>query len=338
MKNINNRNNCFFTHSILAELVFILMRIFNGEDKTEKIKEIYSEEYVNDIKNNYRFLGEIISSLPSKGYELLEFLLLNKQFNNIEDYKANVISMNKAEFFFIFYGQFIDKSSIALALESEDNLKKFYSRYKDISKSYIALKSLFADRELLLADFFSCLNQLYTKDFKEHYEQQPAGINDNYHKIEELLKSNEPLEASQSIMGKTFKNRGPYENFIFIPSYFINGKAVRFFGKDQILIFSPSSRELTNNDITKILKIISDDTRFEIIELLSKNDPMNGKELANALKLTTPTISHHIEQLKEAGFINEERIKNSKYYSINPDSVKHFINYLSKKLLNQIKN
>ncbi|MBZ9688539.1 winged helix-turn-helix domain-containing protein [Clostridium estertheticum] len=332
MKNIDNRSNCFFTQSILADLVFILMRIFNGEDRTEKLKEIYDEEYINDIQNNYRYLGEIISSLPNKGYELLEFLLLNKQFNSIEEYKNNVLSMEKVDFFFIFYGQFIDSKSINLALENEENLKKFYSKYNNISQSYIALKSLFADRELLMEEFFSCLNALYNNGFKSYYEEQLDDIQDIYQKIEDVFKLNDPLEVSQSIMGKTFKNRGPYENFIFIPSFFINGRSVRFFGKDQILIYSPSFKSLTKNDLTKILKIISDDTRFEIIGLLSKNNPMNGKELSIALTLTTPTISHHIEQLKEAGFINEERIKNSKYYSINPNSVNNFMKCLSEKL------
>lgn len=332
MKNIADRSNCFFTHSILADLVFILMSIFNSEDKNEKIKEIYTDEYINDIRNNYKFIGEIISSLPTKGYELLEFLLINKEFNSIEEYKNNVLSMQKVDFFFTFYGQFIDREAIELALENEENLKKFYSKHNNISGSYIALKILFDDRELILTEFFSCLKHLYNKDFKSYYEEQLEGIHDTYKNIEDALKLNEPLEVSQNIMGKTFKNRGPYENFVFIPSYFISGRSVRFFGKDQILIYSTSFRELTKNDITKILKIISDDTRFEIIELLSKNNPMNGKELANALKLTTPTISHHIEQLKEAGFINEERIKNSKYYSVNTNSVNNFINSLSEKI------
>lgn len=332
MNNIGNRNNCFFTHSILADLVFILMEIFNNEDCTKKIKEIYTEEYISDIRNNYRLLGEIISSLPSKGYEFLEFLLLNKHFNGIEDYRNDILNMEDVDFFFIFYGQFIDKESIELALKNEDNLKKLYSRHNNISKSYIALKSLFVDRKLILSEFFFCLSDLYNKDLKSYYEEQINEAHNNYEKINDALKLSEPLEVSQSIMGKTFKNRGPYEDFIFIPSYFISGRAVRFFGKDQILIYSPLSRELSNKDITKILKIISDDTRFEIIELLSKNNPMNGKELASVLKLTTPTISHHIEQLKEAGFINEERIKNSKYYSINPNSVNNFISYLSQKL------
>jgi DNA-binding transcriptional ArsR family regulator len=333
MKNVAGRSNCFYTHSIVVDLVFIIIRIFNDEDINDKLKEIYTEEYIINIRNNYRFLGEIISSLSFKGCELLEFLLLNKQFNSIEEYNKDVSSMEKIKFFYIFFGQFIDREEIELAIEDEGNLKEFYAKHnKGMNISYIALKSLFADRELMLTEFFSCLNDLNTKEFNKYYRELIEGQYGNSQKLEDIFKQSEPLEVSQTIMGKTFFNRGPYDNFIFIPSYFINIKAVRFFEKDQILVYSLSFKDITKNDITKILKIISDDTRFEIIEMLSNNKPMNGKELANALKLTTPTISHHIEQLKEAGFINEERVKNSKYFSINTNSVDNFINYLSTKL------
>jgi predicted transcriptional regulator len=60
-----------------------------------------------------------------------------------------------------------------------------------------------------------------------------------------------------------------------------------------------------------------------------------GKDLAEKLGLSKATVSHHIEQLKETGFINEERNKNSKFYSINSASVDKFLDYLSSKLKNR---
>lgn len=329
MVNINGRSNCYFTHSMVADLIFILISIFDKNSKTTNLSDIYTEDYIVSMEHNYRFLGEIINSLPSHGYEMLEFLLINRDFNNISEFKNFVVNMIDEEFFYNLYGQYIDKDYLRLALQNDGELNKLYSENSYISTSYLALKSLFSNKDLFLQELFSCLDNLRTEEFLKTYQDMVPKVDAELYSIEKSLSTMEPLDLSQSIMGKTFKNRGPYKTFIFIPSYFINIKATRYFGKDQILIYSLNHRELTKNDITKIFKIISDETRFEIIELLSKGDSMMGKDLANDLNLSTPTISHHMEKLKEAGFINEERIKNSKFYSINYNSIDKFINSLS---------
>lgn len=334
MVNINGRSNCYFTHSMVADLIFILISIFDKDSKTSNLSDIYSEDYINSIGYNYRSLGEIVNSFPTRGCEMLEFLLINRDFNNISEFKSFVENMEDEEFFYNIYGQYIDKNTLRLALKDDEGLNKLYSENSYISTNFLALKSLFFNKALFLQEFFSCIEILCTEEFVKFYQDIVPRVDIELYNIEKSLSTMEPLDLSQSIMGKTFKNRGPYENFIFIPSYFIKMKAIRYFGKDQILIYSLNHRELTKNDITKILKIISDDTRFEIIELLSKGDSMMGKDLAKELNLSTPTISHHMERLKEAGFINEERIKNSKFYSVNHNTIDKFINSISSILKN----
>lgn len=332
MMNIGGRSNSYFTHSMVADLIFILISIFDKDSKTSNLSDIYSEDYVDSIEYNHRFLGEIMSSLPSRGFEMLEFLLINRDFNDMKSFKSFIENMEDDEFFYNIYGQYIDKNLLRLALQDDEGLNKLYSENSYISTNYLALKSLFSNKDLFVQEFFSCLKSLCTEEFLKIYQDIVPRFDLELYNIEKSLSTMEPLDLSQSIMGKIFKNKGPYETYTFIPSYFINIRAIRYFGKDQILIYSLNHRELTKNDITKILKIISDDTRFEIIELLSKKDSMMGKELARDLNLSTPTISHHMERLKDAGFVNEERIKNSKFYSINYNSIDKFINSLSSRI------
>lgn len=332
MNKISVRDNCYFTDSAIADLVFILIRIFKNEELPSSFQSVYTAEYINIIRERHRFLGEIFSSLETNGFEMLEFLLCNKNYNNPDEYKAFVTSLDDEEYFYIFFGRYVDKTLIRKALQKDEYLNEMYSKYSFISSSYLALKSLFLNKKLFLQEFFSCLEELNTNEFKKEYEKMSELIYTNLNEVERALELKEPLAFSESIMGKTFRNRGPYEEFIFIPSYLIPIKAIRYFGRNQILIYQPKRDELNRNDIIKILKILSDDTRFQIIELLSKNKSMKGKDIASAVKLTTPTISHHIEQLKEAGFIHEERVKNSKYYSVNSIAVSKFVDYLSKTL------
>lgn len=334
MKSVSTREKCYFTNSAIADLVFILTRIFDNKGIPVCLQNVYTEEYLNKIKEEYRFMGEVLTSLPYKGYEMLEFLLNTNNYSNIDGYKNSVIKFEDEEFFYRFYGKHVEKALISSALQDDKYLKELYTKYNYISSNYLAVKSLLVHKELFLKEFFLCIEDLNTKEFVKEYESIIKDIYANYDKLEKELEEKEPLKLSEDIMGKTFYNRGPYEKFVFIPSYFIPRKAVRFFDKDQLLIYSPEYEEVGRKDIIKILKIISDDTRFEIIELLSKNKVMNGKELANAIGLSTPTISHHIEQLKEAGFLNEERFKNSKNYSVNQNAVSNFIKYLSNSLNN----
>ena len=331
MKSIKGKPNCYFTHSTVADMVFIMIRMFGKNSNSNNFFNIYTEDFIKTLKDKYRFAGEIISSLS--GYEMLEFLLLSNEFNDIGKFESYIFDMDDVEFFYHFWGEYIGRDLIKSAIHEDEGLNRLYTKHDYICTNYLALTSLFYNRKLFLTEFFSCLKELYNDEFIKEYENLKQKIYEEYGNIENALTNIEPLEFSESIMGKTFKNRGPYKNFIFIPSYFIPKKAIRFFGKDQILIYSPGFKQFTQNDIIKILKIISDETRFKIIELLSENKSMMGKDLASILKLSTPTISHHIEQLKEAGFINEERVKNSKFYSINFDSVNKFINYLSSKLM-----
>lgn len=334
MKSLNGKLNSYFTHSMVADLIFIMINIFDKDRKASTISDIYSKEYMTSIEYKYRFMGEIIKSLPSRGHEMLEFLLINRNFNDIDEFEAFIENIGDEEFFYNLYGQYIDKELLREALRDDGALNQLYFENNYISTNYLALKSLFSNKNLFLQEFFSCLKNLCTEKFLKRYQDIISIIDSELYNIEKSLATMDPLELSQSIMGKTFKNRGPYETFIFVPSYFISIKAARYFGKDQILFYSLNHRELTKNDITRILKIISDDTRFEILELLSKTDSMIGKDLAQELNLSTPTISHHMDKLKEAGFINEERIKNSKFYSINFNSIDKFISSLSSKIKN----
>lgn len=326
MRSIEGTDNSYITHSTVADLVFILIRIFNRENY---YLNIYEDEYLKEIKEGHRFLREIMTSLPVKGAEILEFLLESKEFNNLEKFKEFIIKQEDDKFFYRFYGKEIELEIIRLALDSDKELNELYKKYEYISTSYLALKGLFTNKDLFLKELFDCLDLLNTDNFKIEYEEKYLDVYNEEERITKLISEENPLEASQKIMGKTFRNRGPYKNFVFVPTKLLPSKAIRYYDEDQILFYLLGEKELNKSEITKILKIISDDTRFEILEILGKSDPMMGKELAAKLKLSTPTISHHIDQLKEAGFINEERVKNSKYYSLNKMKFNKFIEGIS---------
>jgi ArsR family transcriptional regulator, arsenate/arsenite/antimonite-responsive transcriptional repressor len=63
-------------------------------------------------------------------------------------------------------------------------------------------------------------------------------------------------------------------------------------------------------------KALNDPTRREILELLNKGDLTAG-EIADHFNMTKPSISHHLDLLKQAGLVVCVREGQFQKYSIN---------------------
>src|SRR5437764_695092 len=69
-------------------------------------------------------------------------------------------------------------------------------------------------------------------------------------------------------------------------------------------------------------RAIADETRVLILALLAEEDrPMYGQELAERLKVTPQTISHHLSLLKSASLIRERRENAYRYYSLDTEHI-----------------
>ncbi len=67
-------------------------------------------------------------------------------------------------------------------------------------------------------------------------------------------------------------------------------------------------------------RALSDLTRIRILGLLATRS-MYGQELAQALEVAPPTISHHMEPLVSAGLVKVRRENNYHYYELDSESI-----------------
>ena len=67
-------------------------------------------------------------------------------------------------------------------------------------------------------------------------------------------------------------------------------------------------------------RALSDLTRIRILGLLAARS-MYGQELAQALEVAPPTISHHMEPLVSAGLVKVRRENNYHYYELDGESI-----------------
>jgi len=138
------------------------------------------------------------------------------------------------------------------------------------------------------------------------------------------MRDRHPLSYAQSLMGKSFYNIADWSRYEFIPVEISSYKSLRLMDDEcNIILYNVNQRieketELKDRLIQNI-KLISDPKRIEMIKMIYEK-PMSGKDIAEALNLTTATVSHHIAQMRKAGFLHEERDKNTKYFSTNKNA------------------
>ena len=83
-----------------------------------------------------------------------------------------------------------------------------------------------------------------------------------------------------------------------------------------------------------LFKALNDPTRRKILELLRKND-MTAGEIADKFNISKPSISHHLDLLKQAGLVEALKQGQFIFYSLNTtvvdEIVQWFIQFRTKK-------
>ena len=76
------------------------------------------------------------------------------------------------------------------------------------------------------------------------------------------------------------------------------------------------------NQLSELFKVLSDETRLRIINLLNKQD-LCVCELVEILELSQPKISKHIARLRTINLVNSKRNEQYIYYSLNKEIVSY---------------
>ncbi|NKB68600.1 MAG: metalloregulator ArsR/SmtB family transcription factor [Candidatus Latescibacteria bacterium] len=98
-------------------------------------------------------------------------------------------------------------------------------------------------------------------------------------------------------MWTTYENMGFHIAFIpyFDPSIALEAAPVVEVEKEVVV---------AHVEPAVVFKALGDSTRFAIAGLIGA-EPQSAAELAKQLKVSKPTVSHHVQQLREAGLLNE---------------------------------
>lgn len=187
---------------------------------------------------------------------------------------------------------------------------------------FLAFRTFLRQIKELARDMLCLARDLDDESFEEALGRYGSKLRQQHNVMEQALKETDPLTYSEQLMGKTFKNRGPYTVYRFMPALFLHYKACRFsrpgeFSRVQFLIMSQWTEEDAAKAAVRKLKAMADEGRFRILTLLAEGEALRGMDIAKLLKLAPSTVSHHMDQLRQAGLIHEETMKDGKFYSLN---------------------
>jgi DNA-binding transcriptional ArsR family regulator len=79
--------------------------------------------------------------------------------------------------------------------------------------------------------------------------------------------------------------------------------------------------------MNRVFKALNDPIRREILELLKEKD-MNAGEIADHFNITKPSISHHLDSLKQADLVISVKKGQFVNYTLNKTVVDEIIQWL----------
>lgn len=90
---------------------------------------------------------------------------------------------------------------------------------------------------------------------------------------------------------------------------------------------APISASVLDQDgaesLSSLLKVLADPARLQILSMLaSAGGEVCVCDLTEPLGLSQPTVSHHMKQLREGGFVSAERRGKWIFYGLIPDQVR----------------
>jgi DNA-binding transcriptional ArsR family regulator len=262
---------------------------------------------------------DFIGYLPMKGLELGEFMLCLDPLQPLNAFLDQLLALDDTEFLYYIFSEHFSRPLLDEVIEDVSILEKEIKKqgiYEQTPMPFIKelVEDLANSRLKLIcgiqvAHRWNQAQEALTQPQMDKFIEETAGS----------LRRIAPLEYAQKLMGKKFRRISDYTDYLFIPTYYGGLNCIRFFNDDKLMVLDrvgPSWDSVSSETLAKAMKVMSDPTRLEIMAYITDR-PSFGIELSERFGVSRPTISHHLDQMNSIGLVHMERVKNTKYYSLN---------------------
>lgn len=317
-------------HSPVVEIISFISSLLKSE-KAPELDTFYNQLQNELDTNSIHFLNDW-KRTDWSFTSLFNFLLPSPYFHDVKLFLKGITSLSDGDFLYHFFGESIPNEQLEKLMENPGQLMKTEpSIWWETAEQRTSIKELVEN----LPQFRENLNSLLLKVYQSSLFQDELVRKRNFsqqamEKVQSM--EMEPLALAQYIMGKTFRRTSLYRMYCFIPSYFFSTDRIRIFDSKTCIIIYGVNATLVDlreksAELELQLKALSDRNRLLILKMLAGKKEY-GAKIAEYLGITTATVSHHLELLKKAGFIKEEKIGTIKYFSYDQKHAETIINQL----------
>lgn len=92
--------------------------------------------------------------------------------------------------------------------------------------------------------------------------------------------------------------------------------------RSSLVVSERDNAPLQRLKATQLFKTLSDPTRLQILYILAQNQGTNicAIELSDALKVSPPTVTHHMKKLMDTNLVTRHKTGKWAYYKLVPDT------------------
>lgn len=322
-------------YSPVIELVCAVHLLTDPAHHQYEIK--WAEEMISMLSEEELEALDIIRHYPAGGIEFLNYVLESKELQSIDSFIAYINNSDKTDFFYYLLNENIDKDRINKAFNNKNERYRIQEKIKWIIEEN-KLMFFFDEPQAVKDKAVKILRAVYQKGFMDRLNQGIDKLEEGIFYVNEFIGKDAIETVLEKITGKPKRYFSGYRQYYIIPSYFVSPRLIRIFSHDKLyMVFdcrvTRDKREALLDELSNLLKVIDDKSRMEILRILM-NGKSYGKALSDIIGISTPTISHHLEVLKQAGFVKEEKIRNIKYFYADKDRLKKTIEDINKYFFN----
>lgn len=300
------------------------------------------------FQNEFKWAGEVLSGFKPEdlkalntikmfsagGINILNLIPESGILESIPEFIGYIERLELTDLYYFLLNEEVEKSKIYNAFTG----KKERYRIQEIMKWEVEeseLMEFFEFPEKIKRDTLNMYKKVYANGFLMKLECLKGKMEAGIQYAESFIGKDRVESVLEKISGKPRKLFTGFREHYIIPSYFISPqKSLRIYSGDKIYVVFDcgeirDKHEGLLEELSALLKVIDDKSRMEILRILMDNKSY-GKTLSDLIGISTPTVSHHLDILKKAGFIKEEKVRNIKYFYADKERLKKTVDDINK--------
>ncbi|WP_445612875.1 ArsR/SmtB family transcription factor [Geobacillus sp. YF-1] len=354
IEEVNHRCKVELSISSLFEMMACLRKCYISSGKMDGAPPFPVARFEEFFRENASLLQKFYGRYEY-GAQLAEFLVDLPVPHTFSQLMAYIDRVSRYEFLYYLFGRYLSEKEI------EMYLTQLASPFDDIRSKITSLGGVVNDEQLEFAQnyeqYLQELTSLWERFYQQCYAHIESILSPLWDQANERLRAELRQSGIDKIVRKLLYDYPIPEQFPtketklikLYPSYFVSPKFIIVWGLGELHIVYDikhylDGKEISFNEqrleiryderqlqyVADIAKSLSEIVRVKILSLIANEEKIRSQEMANQLNITVPTVSRHLNILKQSNLIIERKENGYHLYEINEKEVRSYCSAVKK--------